>query len=300
MYMYTVRFIQSGSFIVRERSGKGNVSNSSLVSIDTATISDGNYTVNILAEDLNGNLTTSNTLSVVVDNTAPSVFSMISPLFTTDSTPLLSWNSSSDVHGAITYDVIVDSVTLSSNQSGTTYQIGSVYTEGVNHTVSIVAEDTFGNTRTTSSNIGLDVTVPTLGSPNVVVNGNGVTITYTNTDNFSGVGVHQISLNGGGFQSHTYPYVNSSLTDSPYTFTTRVYDNALNFSEISGSFIIDARKIFLTTKADFNTDSNVDLTDLSILASNWGSSNNVADTNSDGVTDLTDLSVLASNWNQNF
>lgn len=47
----------SGSYVIKERSGRGNVSSATLVSIDTTDISDGNYTVNVVAEDLSGNLT---------------------------------------------------------------------------------------------------------------------------------------------------------------------------------------------------------------------------------------------------
>jgi hypothetical protein len=299
IYMYTLRVIQSGSYIVKERSGRGNVSSSTLVSLDTTDISDGNYTVNVVAEDMSGNITTSNTLSISIDNTPPEIFNMTSSPYTTDTTPLLSWQAATDVNSPVKYDVVIDNVTVSNDQLGTSYQVLTPYGEGVSHTLSIVAKDPLLNTRTVSSTFGVDLTPPSVGSPTNTINSNQVTITYTYSDSFSGISSHQISLNGGAYQTFTYPY-STTLTDSPYTYSIKVTDQAGNFTTITGSFTIDSRKSYLTTKADFNTDSKVDLSDLSILATNWNLDNNIADANGDGKTDLSDLSILATNWNQSY
>jgi hypothetical protein len=53
--------------------------------------------------------------------------------------------------------------------------------------------------------------------------------------------------------------------------------------------------------SDLNSDGVVDVIDLSILVSRWGSSDATADINGDGVVDASvgeqlDLSVLVSNW----
>jgi hypothetical protein len=48
--------------------------------------------------------------------------------------------------------------------------------------------------------------------------------------------------------------------------------------------------------SDLNSDGVVDVIDLSILVSRWGSGDVTADINSDGVVDALDLSVLVSNW----
>jgi len=48
---------------------------------------------------------------------------------------------------------------------------------------------------------------------------------------------------------------------------------------------------------DANNDTKVDLLDLSILATWWGTTNTDADLNHDGTVDLLDLSILASAWN---
>jgi hypothetical protein len=48
--------------------------------------------------------------------------------------------------------------------------------------------------------------------------------------------------------------------------------------------------------SDLNSDGVVDVIDLSILVSRWGTSDVTADINGDGIVDALDLSVLVSNW----
>ncbi len=51
--------------------------------------------------------------------------------------------------------------------------------------------------------------------------------------------------------------------------------------------------------SDINGDGKVDLTDLSILISNWGSTKNrKVDLNGDGKVNLADVSILLSKWTQ--
>jgi hypothetical protein len=50
------------------------------------------------------------------------------------------------------------------------------------------------------------------------------------------------------------------------------------------------------TTGDLNGDGVVNIFDLSILLSNWGTSNPDADLNNDGVVNIFDLSILLSNW----
>src|SRR4051812_17905853 len=47
---------------------------------------------------------------------------------------------------------------------------------------------------------------------------------------------------------------------------------------------------------DLNSDNTVNITDLSILLSNYGTSNASADINNDGTVNILDLSVLLSNY----
>jgi len=51
---------------------------------------------------------------------------------------------------------------------------------------------------------------------------------------------------------------------------------------------------------DLNSDNSVNVTDLSILLSNYGTANSTADINSDGTVNILDLSALLSHYGQNY
>ena len=54
-----------------------------------------------------------------------------------------------------------------------------------------------------------------------------------------------------------------------------------------------------SNNADFNGDGKVDITDLNILSTNWGSTNathSTGDANGDGKVGILDLNILATQW----
>ncbi len=58
--------------------------------------------------------------------------------------------------------------------------------------------------------------------------------------------------------------------------------------------------ISFKSRGDFNSDGNINLSDLSILATYWMKSNTAADANNDNSVNISDLSILAQYWMQNF
>lgn len=52
-----------------------------------------------------------------------------------------------------------------------------------------------------------------------------------------------------------------------------------------------------TASADINGDNVVDVLDLSILLSDWGTTGSDADLNNDGTVNIFDLSIMLSDWN---
>lgn len=50
--------------------------------------------------------------------------------------------------------------------------------------------------------------------------------------------------------------------------------------------------------ADPNTDGQVNVADLSIVLSEWGTADAESDLNGNGTVDIADLSVVLSNWSQ--
>ncbi len=53
-------------------------------------------------------------------------------------------------------------------------------------------------------------------------------------------------------------------------------------------------------QGDLNNDNTVNITDLSILLSNYGTSNSAADINTDGTVSILDLSILLSHYGQSY
>jgi len=51
---------------------------------------------------------------------------------------------------------------------------------------------------------------------------------------------------------------------------------------------------------DLNSDNSVNVTDLSILLSNYGTANSTADINSDGTVNILDMSILLSNYGKSY
>lgn len=94
-------------------------------------------------------------------------------------------------------------------------------------------------------------------------------------------------------------------TSSPYSFSL----NTLNYKDGSHSLVVKATDNqslagsstvnVLITNGDLNGDRKVNISDLSVMAANWGSTSATAaqgDLNGDGKVNVSDLSVLANNW----
>lgn len=94
----------------------------------------------------------------------------------------------------------------------------------------------------------------------------------------------------------TNPYsviVNSStLSNGDHTVTSKAYDISGNVAT-SNAVVV---KVFNAAPSDLNADGYVDIFDLSILLSNWNTSNATSDINKDGIVDILDLSALAAAW----
>lgn len=220
---------------------------------------------------------------------------------TTSTTPSVSWGASANYTSSLTYDIYLNGVLSASNLTSTSYTFSPALSQGV-YSWYVIAKNDLNNTRQSNStrNFTIDTTPPNPFTPTASVNLNKAVITFSATDNLSGISNYQISLNGGGFTNVSSPYTTPVLADGSYSAKVRSYDGAGNFREQTVNFTINYRPVYLVTKGDFNKDGKVNISDLSILASNWLKPNNSADANSDGVTNISDLSILAVNWNGTF
>jgi cellulose 1,4-beta-cellobiosidase len=100
--------------------------------------------------------------------------------------------------------------------------------------------------------------------------------------------------------STTTSFTSGALTPSTsYGFTVRARDLANNQSAASATLTDSTLAGTGANKGDLDGSGAVNLTDLSILLSNW-SRNGVpitqGDVDANGIVNLTDLSILLSNW----
>lgn len=303
IYSYTISFERvSDNYIVKQFTGRDNVNDSVLVAVDTTTLSDGEYIVRLRVEDFNGNTTTTSSGIVKIDNTKPSTFTLVVPhngFATNNPRPAFGWTASNDANGVV-YDIYYDGNLLANSVTGTNYTPSYDLAEGSKNW-HVIARDPAGNTRSSETfTIIADRTPPNNFSISSTILDSSPTFTFATTDSISGIMGYQASLNGAPYAPVNSPYSPGPLPDGVYTITIRAYDNAGNIRESSATITINHRCNFLKSKADFNCDGTIDLSDLSILAQKWSHSGSVADANNDYITDLSDLSILAANWLKNF
>ncbi len=178
------------------------------------------------------------------------------------------------------------------------------------HTLTAKAYDGLGNNIGTSSpvtvtvsNGAADSTPPTVSltapSSGATVSGSSVTVSASASDNVGVAGV-QFKLDGTN--------LNPEDTSSPYSIT---WDST---TTINGSHVLSATardaagnsttssQVTITVSnstavpGDLNSDGHVTITDLSILLSNYSTSNPAADINHDGTVNILDLSILLSHY----
>lgn len=303
LYEYTVSILRSSdNYIVKQLSGRSNVSSGTLVQFNTTSFSDGSYKLLLTTEDFAGNITNSSLISVIIDNTSPSTFNLVSPLndvVLNLTAPSFSWTASTDPHN-VSYNLYVDGSLAASNLSTTSYVSPVNYSQG-HHNWYVVSFDDVGNSYTSSTgSFYIDTIAPNYFDVNVTVTGSTADLIFSTTDNVSGISKYELAIDTGEYFAVTSPYKITSLPDGSHSVTVRAIDGGGRYTTSTTNFTIDTRTPYLQSKADFTHNGKVDLSDLSILASNWNKNTSVGDANNDGKVNLSDLSILASNWNKSF
>lgn len=95
---------------------------------------------------------------------------------------------------------------------------------------------------------------------------------------------------------YTYSWNTSAVSNGAHSITASAYDAAGNTRT---STAVSVNKATTATGADMNGDNVVNLTELSIMANNFGQAGRTlatGDLNGDGVVNVLDLSILATNW----
>lgn len=300
LYAYYLKFILIPNIPIYIFTGRNQVNNGVLFDLNLI-FPEGEYIVELTAEDYNGNKSSISTINMTIDNTIPSSFNLLAPTnsWSTNTLPNFSWQSSVDTNGPLSYAVVLNTNAIAEGLTQTFYQSVSPISEGI-YNWRVDASDRAGNVRqSASAQLRIDTTQPASFSINRTVQNKNVTFTFTTTDSLSGISNYQFSLNNGSFTTVSSPYTLANLSDGNYSARIRAFDMAGNFRESNTTFTI-SRSTFLKTKGDVNGDAIVDLSDLSILATYWNQNNSISDINSDGIVDISDLSILAINWRQSF
>jgi subtilisin family serine protease len=173
-----------------------------------------------------------------------------------------------------------------------------------NYNVFMQVEDFFGNiTVSNSVQTTVDNTPPAAFSLLTPANGTSTTElrpTFT-WETSTGASIYDFYLDNsvvtGNLNTTSYT-LQTDLSEGAHTWFVIARDNLGNPIQAPHFIIIESWHTYHKSKGDFNFDGKVDLSDLSILAARWFTSNTVADANADGVTNLSDLSILAANWMQ--
>lgn len=302
IYLYTISFIRtSDNYIVKQTSGRTPVTNGTLLTVDTTTVPDDTYDIQMTVEDFYGNVNNSNTIQIVVDNTLPTTFTLTTPSnnsYTTNPRPSFAWNASTDFT-PLTYNLVSNSSNLTTGLTTTSFTPNSDLTDGV-YVWSVNAIDSAGNTRNSGNRtFTLDRVAPASFTTSVNTSSTTPIFTFSTTDALAGINYYQISIDGGSYVSVTSPYTGPSLAQGNHTATVRAFDKAGNFRDSNSNFYIENICTIRKTKADFDCDGTVGISDLSILASNWQKTTTNGDTDGNNLVDISDLSVLASNWLKN-
>ncbi len=211
------------------------------ISWDTTTASSGPHTLSARARDAAGNLTTSITVSVTIDNTAPTV-SMTAPADGATVSGMVTVSATaSDNIGVIGVQLLLDGVALGTEDTTAPYAISwdSTTASSGSHTLSARARDAAGYLTTSATvSVTIDNTAPTV-SMTAPANGatpsGMVTVSATASDNRGVVGV-QFLLDGVplGTEDTTGPYSiswdSTTVSSGSHTLSARARDAAGNLT----------------------------------------------------------------------
>ncbi len=191
---------------------------------DSTAVSDGSHTLYAIARDAAGNTTTSSSITVTVDNTAP-VRSTGAPsstltLNTTSTAISLTTGEAATCRYSTTANTSYDSMILFTTTGNTSHSSTiSGLSNGGSYTYYVKCQDVLGNTNTgdysISFTVAADNTSPTVSitapSNNTTVSGNSVTISANATDD--------VSVSGVQFYRNTNIAIGSEDTVSAYSVT---------------------------------------------------------------------------------
>jgi len=261
---------------------------------DTTTATNTSHALFAKAYDNAGNVGTSATVNVTVDNVLPSATLTYPTAGAYLKTPFTMTATASDTNGITKVEFYIDSaLKCTDTTSAYTCDVASA-TDG-SHPIYTKAYDPAGNVVTTSTiSIVVDNTAPTApaGLTPSVVSATQINLAWiASIDATSGIAGYDVYRGGTKINTAlitTTSYNDTGLTPATlYSYYVKATDKAGNVSAASNT----ATATTLRT-ADLNGDGTVNVYDLSTLLTRWGTSNAAADLNGNGAVDILDIGVL--------
>jgi len=272
----------------------------------TSGVTLGAHTIVAKAYDSFNNVATSATTNVTLaDQTAPTT-SITAPSAgtTVHGTVTVNANATDNTGGTgvSKVELYVDgALNATDTASPYTFSWNSTAATNASHSLTVKAYDgaTPANVATSAAvSVTVDNSPPTtpgsFTSSNITLN--SINLSWTaSTDN---VGVSSYKLSRNGALVATLPTGTLTYSDTGLTAGT-TYSYSLVATDAVGNSSAAATLSATTINpkpGDLNGDNAVNITDLSILLSNFGTTNAVADINKDGSVNILDLSILLTNY----
>lgn len=282
---------------------------------NSAGVANGSHTVAARATDKANNTATTTAINVTVNNTVactgnPSVPANLRVSSTTANSVSLAWDSSTAAAGCSLQGYrIYRGGTQIATPTGTTY-VDSSLTPSTAYSYTVQAIDTSAHVSAQSSAVNgstaADTTAPSAPASlrTTLKTSTSIALAWNASTDNGGVKDYIIFRNGTQVgTSTTTSFTASSLAPSTsYAFTVKARDLADNQSAASSTLNETTLAGSGANKGDLDGNTTVNLTDLSILLSNWSRTGvpiTQGDVNADGKVDLFDLSILLSNWGKN-
>lgn len=273
---------------------------------NTTSVAYGPHNIYAVAVDPSNNTSTSTTVSVTVVDTTPPIVSITAPSSGAFLRGTVNFEASatdnSSGTGISKVEFYVDSVLKNTDTTAPySFSWDTLAVSNGSRDLTVKAYDAAIPANTTTSavvNLTVDNSAPTTpGDFRTTGNSlNSISLAWNaSTDNQAVTG-YRLSRNGAVVATtsgSTLSYADSGLTGSTtYSYTLVALDAAGNTSAVATLSAATQTAI----PGDINGDGRVNVTDLSILLSNWSTSNAGSDINKDGTVNIFDLSILLSRW----
>lgn len=320
LYNVRVTILNMWDWPIYKETRKGSVNNDVIFDINTISnyIPDGTYKIRVEAEDFDGNMATvERTITIrkgaYIEITTPD------GQIKNNKRPTISWNVTNNPNPSYTrWYFEIEEIGSTSNRFIINDEEVTSFTfpndlEFINQStfISVTSVVCFDNPSQCNDyeedyhtiSYTADTIPPSQPDAELEINRNNIKLkNFTSSDNLAGIKEYIVTFNSSNEAvSPGNEYNANNLNDGNYTISIKAKDNADNESSSKEiTFEITALRDYRKTKADFNNDGIVNISDLSILAARWLQNNNVADSNGDNNTNLSDLSILAANWQRRF